>query len=207
VVADKKPVDWAAIEVDFRAGVKSVRVIASEYGVSHTAINKRAKREGWPQDLAERIRAKAADKVSRAAVSSKVSAQKAATDNRMVEASAQLQVDVILAHRQDIRRGREIVTALFLELGAKQLTDAELGALVSKCAEIKEMPADEAILLLGALIKSMDLGGRAQTAQRLASSLAALIDSERTAFSIDDRTRGANEVVEGLKRLASMPAD
>jgi transposase len=44
---ENKPIDWAAIERDFREGVMSVREIAKWHGVSHTAINKKAKAEGW----------------------------------------------------------------------------------------------------------------------------------------------------------------
>lgn len=47
---ENKPIDWAGIERDFRAGVMSVREIAKWYGVSHTAINKKAKAEGWERE-------------------------------------------------------------------------------------------------------------------------------------------------------------
>lgn len=42
-----KPVDWGGIEGDYCAGVMSVREIARWYGVSHTAIQKRAKAKEW----------------------------------------------------------------------------------------------------------------------------------------------------------------
>jgi hypothetical protein len=35
--------DWERIEADYRAGLLSVREIAAAHGVSHTAIQKRAK--------------------------------------------------------------------------------------------------------------------------------------------------------------------
>ena len=47
---ENKPIDWAGIERDFRAGVMSVREIAKWYGVSHTGINKKAKAEGWARE-------------------------------------------------------------------------------------------------------------------------------------------------------------
>lgn len=55
----KPPPDWERIEIDFRAGVLSTREIAQAHGISHTAINKRAKAYGWDRDLSAKIKAKA----------------------------------------------------------------------------------------------------------------------------------------------------
>lgn len=44
---EKKPVDWAEIERDYRAGTMSIRELAAWYGISDTAIRKRAKKDGW----------------------------------------------------------------------------------------------------------------------------------------------------------------
>ena len=47
-MAKEKPVlDWDRIEFDYRAGQLSSREIVADGGVSHTAVNKRAKRLGW----------------------------------------------------------------------------------------------------------------------------------------------------------------
>lgn len=39
--------NWSAIEREYRAGKLSVSKIAQKHGISHTAINKRAAKEGW----------------------------------------------------------------------------------------------------------------------------------------------------------------
>lgn len=44
---EKRPVDWAEIERDYRTGTMSIRELAAWYGLSDTAIRKRAKKEGW----------------------------------------------------------------------------------------------------------------------------------------------------------------
>ena len=44
---NNKPIDWAGIERDYRAGVMGVREIARWYGVSDTAIHKKAKASDW----------------------------------------------------------------------------------------------------------------------------------------------------------------
>ena len=50
--------DWERIEADYRAGLLSVREIAASQGITHGAINKRAKRDGWERDLSAKIKAK-----------------------------------------------------------------------------------------------------------------------------------------------------
>lgn len=50
-----KAPDWIAIEADYRAGVKTLRAIGDEHGISHAAINKRAKRDGWERGIDSRI--------------------------------------------------------------------------------------------------------------------------------------------------------
>lgn len=44
---ENKPIDWAGIERDYCSGAMGVREMARWYGVSHTAINKKAKQSGW----------------------------------------------------------------------------------------------------------------------------------------------------------------
>jgi hypothetical protein len=51
------------------------REIVVSQGISHTAIQKRAKAEGWERDLGAKIKAKADAKVSASLVSGEVSAQ------------------------------------------------------------------------------------------------------------------------------------
>lgn len=55
----KRQIDWEKIELDYRAGIKTLRQIADEHGISHVAINKRAKRDGWVRDLSAKIDKKA----------------------------------------------------------------------------------------------------------------------------------------------------
>ena len=80
--------DWERIELDYRAGVKTLRQIADEQGITHGAINKRAKRDGWERDLAAKIQANAEALVSKAAVSTPVSTETKVSERQVVEANA-----------------------------------------------------------------------------------------------------------------------
>lgn len=54
-MAEKAAPDWERIEADYRAGIKTLRQIADDHGITHGAINKRAKRDGWSRDLSARL--------------------------------------------------------------------------------------------------------------------------------------------------------
>lgn len=50
---DKKAVDWAEIERDYRTGTTSVRELARWYGITEGAIRKKAKAGGWTREGAQ----------------------------------------------------------------------------------------------------------------------------------------------------------
>lgn len=47
---EKRPVDWLEIERDFRKGSMSIKELAGWYGLSDTAVRKRAAKEGWVRE-------------------------------------------------------------------------------------------------------------------------------------------------------------
>jgi len=55
-VSDQTPVDWAGIEVAYKAGQSSLREIGRQFDVSDTAIRKRARAEGWTRPLGAKVR-------------------------------------------------------------------------------------------------------------------------------------------------------
>jgi hypothetical protein len=59
-----KAVDWKRVEKDYRAGIRPLRDIAEDNGITEGAIRKRAKRDEWSRDLTDRIRVKAREKVA-----------------------------------------------------------------------------------------------------------------------------------------------
>jgi len=60
-VTEKRTIEWDLIEPHYRAGIRSLKDIGKEFGVSDAAIIKRAKRDGWVRDLAAKIQAKAGE--------------------------------------------------------------------------------------------------------------------------------------------------
>lgn len=190
-----KAVDWERIELDYRAGAMSLREIAANHpGTNHVAIARRAKAEGWTRDLSERIKAKAEDLVTRAAVTADVTAKRAVTEKQVVEANAQDQASVRLAHRKDIQRKRAIVLSLMDEL------EAQVGpgnaALLADLGDMLRNPDENGQDKLNDLYrKIISLPERARTAKTLAETLRITVDMERQAFGMD--AKGADGAAPG----------
>lgn len=111
-MTEKKPIDWERVETDYRAGLLSLREIATAHGLTHGAINKRAKRDGWVRDLAAKIKAKADALVSKQAVSNSVSAAELATERQIVEANALEVAAVRMNQRLSFRRLSETLSRI-----------------------------------------------------------------------------------------------
>ena len=111
-----KPTDWERIELDYRAGIKTLRQIAGENSISEGAIRKRAKRDDWTRDLSERIQDKAEQLVRKDVVRKVVRTESALTERVLVDVNAQAVADVRLGQRDDIGRAKGITRRLLDEL-------------------------------------------------------------------------------------------
>jgi hypothetical protein len=47
---ETKLIDWIAIEIDYKAGIRTLRVIGDVHGVAESTIRKRAQKHGWLRD-------------------------------------------------------------------------------------------------------------------------------------------------------------
>lgn len=185
-MVDKKPTDWERIEADYRAGLLSVREIAAMQGVSHTAINKRARVHGWEKDLSAAIKAKAEALVSRREVSAEVSTERVATDRAIVEANAEVIATVRLNHRKDISAARTLAMELLDEL-THQTGNRDLYEKLGELLMGKEEDASNSAAATRrwqAFQAAMSLGGRTKIMKDLSDTLHKLIGLEREAYGI-----------------------
>jgi hypothetical protein len=173
--------DWEAIESAYRAGLMSIREIASQHGITHGAINKRAKKDGWERDLKAKIKAKADALVSKREVSTQVSTEKALSERILIEANAEVIANVRMEHRGDIRRARAITNALFDELGA-ECADVES---LRKLGDIMLDPDDNGRDRLNEIYQSIiSMPERVKSVKALSDALKNLIGLERLAYDI-----------------------
>ncbi|HYN54388.1 MAG TPA: hypothetical protein VES38_06760 [Methylotenera sp.] len=207
----EKPVetDWERIELDYRSGIKTLRQIADENNITHGAINKRAKRDNWSRDLSAKIKAKAEELVSKAAVSKEVSNEKKIAENEVVEANATMQADIILAHRTDIKRNRTLATKLLSELEQvsdnidlfEKLSELIIDPVDDGDAQDKSSKAqqDRQYKRMEAFNRALDMSSRVDSLKKLSDTLKTLITLEREAFGLDERKNNDAQVTYNMQ--------
>ena len=174
--------DWEAVEREYRAGQLSVSEIGRQHGVSHTAINKRAKKDGWARDLAARVR----QEVSARLVSDEVSAANA---NEAIDAAAARGVEVVRSHRQDIGRSRDVAARLVEELDMttahREEIAEEIEAFTDPGDGASESAQARAEKRRAAMHRAVSLSSRASSIMALSGALKNIVGLERQAFSLD----------------------
>ncbi|MDQ7836434.1 MAG: hypothetical protein RDU24_13720 [Humidesulfovibrio sp.] len=185
----KKPIDWEAISLEYRAGVLSLSDIGHMHGVTKQAVQQKAKRLGWTQDLSSKVAALARTKLLLPhypvdGVDDGVDGEiaRARAEDRDVDEAAARVVEVVRRHRKDIARLNGASERLMEGLD-KMLTDAE-----------QDTP--EKALAEGRKMHQMDLDRAARMVSALASVLAKLIPLERQAFNVDGVRTGEDQECE-----------
>lgn len=183
-VQPAKKADWERIEIDYRAGVKSLREIAGEHGISEGAIRKRAKRDGWTRDLADKIQQRAEDLVRTQAVRTEVRSEQRATERQVIEANAEAVANVKMAHRSDISRARAIVNGLLDEL--QEMVGSDNATLLQELGFLLRSEDENGKDRLNDLYQQIiSLPGRSKAMKDLTASLQSLVAIERTAYGMD----------------------
>lgn len=186
----KQSIDWEAVEREYHAGQLSVSEIGRQYGVSHTAINKRAKKEEWTRDLAQRVQRE----VSARLVSEEVSNANA---KQAVETAAARGVELVRQHRRALGRSQIIIEKLLAELerGTDRLEDIE------EAIEI-ETAADKDGKRRNMMLKAVSLSSRAQIAAALSVTIKNVIPLERQAFNLGGSGDDEPMAIEGVNTVA-----
>lgn len=183
------PVPWNLIEPHYRAGIRSKKAIAAEFGVSRTAIDKHAKKHGWTRDLRPAIQQQSDRQVAQVAVAPQVAPFKRVTDEDIVDAGAEQLTLIRLSHRNDIAHAREAgrrLMADFLEMSGSQA--AELAAKLEGVLLDPDEPALNALREATALMASVP--ARAKVFKDIIDSLQRLVAMERDAYGLNTEEGG-----------------
>lgn len=191
--AQKTEADWFYVEKEFRAGIRPLRDIASDAGITEGAIRKRAKRDHWERNLQAKIQAKADDKVRKAAVRKPTPETPARTqltpadEETVVDANAELQFQVRINHRRGLGKLREIKEKLLTQIETVVDAFPDLHEVIELVRKPDEKGADKAN---DQLRKAMDRSTVVDDLKKLAEIDEKVRKGEREAFGIIDEPTG-----------------
>jgi hypothetical protein len=183
--AKKQRTDWDAVERDYRTGKFTLRELGAKHGADNGLISRKAKKDGWTQDLSLAIKQATNAKLIEELVSKEVSNGQQKVSNTVL-AAADLNKQVILSHRNDILRARDLTNFLLQELEQITIAPSKVNKLVEVLAAGEEFTSSETLEARQAVTELMKLPNRILSAQRIAQVMARLQPLERKAFGLDD---------------------
>ena len=170
-MAERKQVDWESVERDYSAGLLSLREIAAKYGVDESGIRYKAKRNGWTRDLSKKIEQRTEDKLRKDLLRSELRSENTISEKEVIEANAQVIVNIKLGHRTSIKKVNSLVESLLDEIET-----------LNKDKSVENLPM------------------RVDVTKKLMDTLKTSIDKERQAFGIVDvPTPTENAITELVK--------
>lgn len=179
----KRQIDWEKIELDYRVGIKTLRQIADEHGITEGAVRKRANRDDWSRDLSAKIDKKADDLVRKSLVRKEVrnSPEYKATEKQIIDENAQAIVEVRLSHRKDIAKAKNLMNLLLDELESQTVARE----LYEQLGELLRQDDEKGVDKLNDLYqKVIGTPSRVVSMQKLADTMKTVITLEREAFNI-----------------------
>lgn len=104
----RRSVDWDACHRDYRTGKFTLRELAAKYGVTHGAVGKRARDQGWQRDLTEEIRQATNARLTQELVANEVNKSIQAVSST-ISVAAELNAQVVIGHRKRISSQKTLV--------------------------------------------------------------------------------------------------
>ncbi|NCP41217.1 MAG: hypothetical protein GW848_12060 [Rhodoferax sp.] len=193
----KSSPDWELIERHYRAGVKTVRQLAIEYGVSHTAIQKRATKFGWERDLTQKIQQTTQSIVATKVVAKLVATETKLSDAATVKAYAEASAAVELLQRDDVTLAMKVSRSQLEEVAI--LCDPEfrerlvaLGEANDKSTENRSDKANELYQYI------ISLAGRVKLSKEIAAAHGVYIPMQRKILKLDAEGDKSQSSVDAL---------
>lgn len=198
--------DWPAVEREYRAGIRTLRAIGADYGITEGAIRKRAARHEWSRDLRGKIQAKAEDKVRKETVRKeavrKGSTQRCVpTEARVVEVNAEVVAQADLLNRADVVRALDSARDMLEELALLGRRDfaGVLEALVQENEDTERPGGDKRAELFRYILS---LPGRVKMAKELAGTFGVYIPLQRKILKLDTEAKEKESELDALlKRI------
>jgi len=188
--AARSECDKERVEIDYRAGLLSIREIGRIHNLSDKTIRNWAKEYEWERDLTAKVN----EKVRTELVRSESAHADLKTEQAIINEAAATQVQVVRSHRKAIQRGNSLVEKL-----TEQLFEAINGRAGLEDDIDAETADDKSPERKNRMKKAVSLEKHAQIANSLAQATKIWVGLERQAFNIAD--------VAGPNNTYDMPDD
>lgn len=184
--------DWDAIERVYRTNTLSNRELGSAYGISETAIRKRAKKYGWTRDLEQRVRERSEELVRqhevREALAGRGTVPPAITrdintpEDMAVEIGAAATANIKLSHKRGAVRMRAFADQLMDEVQQSLGSQDALREVAEVLAAVNDTTPEK---LMEVMQRVVSLPGRVDTLKKLAEAVKIVYGLEREAWGMD----------------------
>lgn len=186
-------IDWKAVSRDYATGRLSNVELCRKHHLAPTTLSKKIKADQerdpmtWQRNLSGQVRTTTAALLLQEHTKGIVNAGNEAAAVLAVAAATR---DVILGHRTETKRAREVASHLLAELEAATLKPAQLARLLD--AAVADLDKAASAALRAELATLLQLHQRVGSMQRLADTLGRLQTQERKAFGIKDDDDGTS---------------
>jgi hypothetical protein len=186
--AKRQRADWEAVERDYRTGKFSDGELAAKYSLSRESIVRARKRaqaidpSTWAQDLGPQVRAATNALLMKEMVADKITEGHTEVTG-VILVTAELNKQVILGHRSDIKMLRDMAIEMAGEL--QQIGRVDLKNMASML-ESDDLTQDQIASLRDGVNAVTKLPSRILSVQRLAQTVTRVQALERQAFGLDD---------------------
>lgn len=192
--SEKRPkTDWDAIERDYRTGKFTLRELEAKHGVSYAQISRKAKEQAWTKDLRDVIKQATNAALLRESVTK---SQKDATETVVV--AAEVNKQVILGHRADVRAVRDLAADLLAELSQSKMLADEQELLAEILAGGEDADPIKLANARSAVRKALDVHNRITSVKALAEAFTKVQALERQAFDLDSVPPGEDDALKSL---------
>lgn len=178
----KAKTDWQAVERDYRTGNFTLRELEEKHGANNATISRRAKREGWTQDLSIAIKQATNAKLIAAVVTEECSKEQQNAANTVL-AAAEVNKNVILGHRTGLKRIASIQQKLLDQIEQAAANLPELEDVIEMLRKPDENGHDRANDMMR---KAMARGSLVDDLKKLTEIDERVRKGEREAFGLDD---------------------
>lgn len=197
--------NWDAIWSLYVAGVRSLRQIGAQYGISEAAIRQKANKDGWVRNLTSKIQSKAEELVQLdSQETSRDTSQSVETsqlgvigsepkkyvphprEEDIIRLNAVYQANIIKAERKDISEARTLAMHMLSELREQTLSKGMIDELAEAIEEVGEESDARKRSLKAKIEHVIGFTGRTDNMRKIAETLRTLIELERKVNRITD---------------------